>query len=484
MDDVTPIRIPQDNVNDDRVLILEWLVADGTAVAADQVLVEVETSKSVFEITAPHAGVLRILTPSNREIPVGDVLCLVGPSLEAIDRSRQAGAPAKGFIPQTAAAVVTAGSRAPAPSAISPPAPPIPAEATASRPAAQSTRFSRRALEILQQRGLSPADFAGRGLLRARDLEPASTPAPVDAICRTAGRDEPPPAVIAPERTEPAAPASKSAAGVPYQSEPLSRIKRVESRLLAWSTREAIRSSVSVLVPTAGRTRLEGADPDAAENRTAFLIQACATLLRRYPLLNACCLGEEVRRYEQVHIGYAIDGGKGLKVPVLREADTRTLAAIAAERRRFVTEYLAETLRPAEFAGGTFTITDLSAAGVLTCDPLLSEGQSGILGIGAEHGPSDASLNQHLVLAFDHRLVEGRMASTFLNDLKGELVEYERTLLRGSEGAAGRSAAEPSCSRCGMTVSRASERNHFLVSVAGARLGSEVLVCTVCLRGR
>lgn len=479
MDDVTPIRIPQDNVNDDRVLILEWLVADGAAVAADQVLVEVETSKSVFEITAPHAGVLRILTPSNREIPVGDVLCLVGPTLEAIDRSRQAAAPVRGAVPQ-AVSGPAATSSAPV---VVPPVSPVPAAATSLRSAPQSTRFSRQALEILQQRGLSSADFAGRGLLRARDLEPAANPTPVDAFCRTAGRDEPPAAPAAAAQIEPAPHAAKSAAGVPYQSEPLSRIKRVESRLLAWSTREAIRSSVSVLVPTAGRVRLETADPDAAENRTPFLIQACATLLRRYPLLNACCLGEEVRRYEQVHIGYAIDGGKGLKVPVLREADTRTLAAIAAERRRFVTEYLAESLRPVEFAGGTFTITDLSGAGVLTCDPLLSEGQSGILGIGAEHGPLD-SLQQQLVLAFDHRLVEGRMAAAFLNDLKGELVEYERTPLGSRSEAADGSAGEPSCSRCGMTVSRAGERNHFLVSVAGARPGSHALVCTVCLRGR
>ncbi len=483
MDDVTPIRIPQDNVNDDRVLILEWLVADGATVAADQVLVEVETSKSVFEVTAPHAGVLRILTPSNREIPVGDVLCLVGPSLEAIDRSRRSAGPAQAAAPQ-AVSVSPVAPAASAPAVILSPAPAIAAAAPPFRSAPQSTRFSRQALEILQQRGLAPATFAGRGLLRARDLDPAPVPPPVDVICRTAGRDEPPAAAIVSRPTDSAdAPASRSAAGVPYQSEPLSRIKRVESRLLAWSTREAIRSSVSVLVPTAGRARIETADPDAAENRTAFLIQASATLLRRYPLLNACCLGEEIRRYEQVHIGYAIDGGKGLKVPVLREADTRTLAAIAAERRRFVTAYLAESLRPAEFAGGTFTITDLSGAGVLTCDPLLSEGQSGILGIGAEHGPPD-SLNQQFVLAFDHRLVEGRMAAAFLSDLKGELVEYERTLLGNSEALADRSAEEPSCSRCGMTVSRASARHHFLVSVAGARPGREAFVCTVCLRGR
>jgi len=484
MDDVTSIRIPQDNVNDDRVLILEWRVDDGAPVTADQVLVEVETSKSVFEITAPHGGVLRILKPSNQEIPVGDILCVVGPDLETIDRVRNGSAVKTHDLPPSPATPpASAETSAPPPLPVA--SRTVPSKTNGLAPTPRSTRFSRRALEILQQRGLSPEAFTGRGLLRVRDLEPG--PAPVSIQPPPPAVEEAVPTPAGGSNGSSAHPAARSASGVPFRAEPLPRIKRVESRLLAWSTEQAIRSSVTVLVPTAGRDRLEAVDLEAPETRTAFLIQACGALLRQYPLLNACCLGAEIRRYEQVNIGYAIDGGKGLKVPVLREVDTRTLTAITAERRRFVTEYLAETLRPAEFAGGTFTITDLSGAGVVTCDPLLSEGQGGILGIGAEFGPADGALAQHLVLAFDHRLIEGRMAAAFLNDLKSRLVEYERGLLSGTGGQAPAGPAdEPICSRCGMTVSNASRRNHFLVSVsvAGPRAGATALVCTVCLRGR
>lgn len=474
MDSVIPVRIPQDNVNDDRVLIMEWRVANGAGVSEGDTLVEVETSKAVFEITSPRSGVIRILTSSDQEVPVGEILCLIGPDLVSLDRYQKAGSSesAMDFVPADTAAVPVAVPNgkvsSPARHDVVPAASlgdPASAGEQLARP--RGVRLSRLARERLQEQGLSSEQFAGRGLVRTRDLLPVPAELPVGAQPVTLSAEAIPPA--------------RSAVGVPFQAEPLSRIKRVESRILAWSTQHAIRSTVTVALPTAGQDRLLAVDLDAPQNRTAFLIQTCAALLRKHPLLNACCLGGEVRRYDQVNIGYAIDGGQGLRVPVLREADTRTLEALAATRRRFIADYLAGALRPEDLAGGTFTITDLSGSGVLTCDPLIAEGQAAILGVGSEAGSPTASLSQHLVLAFDHRLAEGRMAATFLNELKGAVIAWEQRLL-GSSSPTERS--EPSCIRCGMTASFAAQRNHFLVSTIGAEPGAVSLVCTVCIQGR
>ena len=478
MNSVVPVRIPQDNVNDDRVLIMEWRVANGARVSEGDILVEVETSKSVFEIVSPQSGVIRILSPSDKEVPVGETLCLIGPDLASLDRhqgpvSTASAAPSAPVSPVAAAAVPLPNGQgfSPVRHEQAPSSARVDVAPAAERlPPPRGLRLSHRARELMQERGLSPETFAGRGLVRTRDVVP---PAPLPAAA---------PAESQPvSRLEETTPPARSALGVPFRAEALSRIKRVESRILAWSTQHAIQSTVTVELPTAGQDRLLAVDPDAPQNRTAFLIQTCATLLRKYPLLNACCLGSEVRRYEQVNIGYAIDGGQGLRVPVLREADTRTVEALAATRRQFIADYLAGTIRPEDLAGGTFTITDLSGSGVLTCDPLIAEGQGAILGIGSESGTTEAKLHQHLVLAFDHRLAEGRMAATFLNDLKGAVTAWERRLL-GSSPQAGR--PEPSCARCGMTASLAARRNHFLLSTVGTEPGAGPLICTVCIEGR
>lgn len=494
MGEVIPVWIPQETVNDDLVLIQQWKVADGQAVQSGQILVEVETSKSVFEITCPADGFVRLNAASDQEVPIGKVLCYVGETLKDVDASLLAAQNPASVNPNGDAPEGVSPIRLTAPTKYHgiahtalPESPSdgmtVPASSwpsVASSLPAQSTRFSRQALARVQENGLPVSHFAGRGLVRSKDIlcevasaAPVSSPrSPLDHG-KTDNSDE----MQRPKTVQ----QFRSAAGVPFQRESLARSKRLETRVLSWSTQQAIRSSVTVLVPSDGRHHLQQSDCDAVEKITANMILSSAHLLRQFPPLNACCIDDQVMIYERVHIGYALDAGHGLKVGVLRDADLKTLPFIVAERQRLIAAYLNQSLLPADVTGATFTITDLSGSGVTTFDPIISEGQSAILGIGSEFSIGGEKTAFHLILSFDHRLVEGRTAAIFLNQLKDRATAYEQSLVAAS--ASGPSASDDCCARCGVTVSAAAKRNHFLVCVAGSQKSSS-LICTICLQGR
>ena len=118
-----------------------------------------------------------------------------------------------------------------------------------------------------------------------------------------------------------------------------------------------------------------------------------------------------------------MDGGLGLKVPVIGHADRKGLVEIAEELEGFLLDYVNGQLATAALAGGTFTITDLSGEDVVSFHPLINQGQAAILGIGAEQPLIDGACCQ-LMLSFDHQLAEGRMAARFLKELRDRIATY------------------------------------------------------------
>jgi len=120
---------------------------------------------------------------------------------------------------------------------------------------------------------------------------------------------------------------------------------------------------------------------------SAVIIFETARLLKTFPLFNAYCADGSIHFYEQVNIGFAVDADRGLKVPVIRDADTKSLPEIAAEMQEAVVDYLNDSLPMKSLAGGTFTVTDLSGDGVFAFHPLINQGQSAILGICGEFFP-------------------------------------------------------------------------------------------------
>jgi 2-oxoglutarate dehydrogenase E2 component (dihydrolipoamide succinyltransferase) len=266
---------------------------------------------------------------------------------------------------------------------------------------------------------------------------------------------------------------------VPVRSEPLSRAKRTEGKYLRSGFESTLASVVTVACPTRGFRAAFGADA------TALVVFEVARLLRKYPAFNAYHDDGVAYYYDEVNVGFAVDAGKGLKVPIVREADRKGVDAIGSEMRDLVVGYLGDALPVEALSGGTFTLTDLSGEGVIAFHPLINRGQSAILGLCAEAFPRGASEGTfNLVLAFDHQLAEGRAAARFLGDLRDRLASHEASALAGRpiEPGSGAVVEEPRCSRCLASYSALAADGHPLVQTVRGD-GSIRLLCKLCFEG-
>jgi pyruvate/2-oxoglutarate dehydrogenase complex dihydrolipoamide acyltransferase (E2) component len=269
--------------------------------------------------------------------------------------------------------------------------------------------------------------------------------------------------------------------GVPVRAERLPRRKRTEVSYLASGYHNTLASVIAVIVPTRG---LRAAAEQYAPHRvttTAILLFEVARLLRKYPFFNGFYANESLNIYEEINIGFAIDAGHGLKVPVIRHADTKGLQEIVDDMQEKMVDYLNDTLPVNALLGGTFTITDLSAEGVFIFHPLINQGQSAILGVGGEFFPPGSREGMFtLILAFDHQVSEGRQAAKFLNELGARLHAYEQVL--GDQPGSRKATEIPRCSRCVTPLTKLQERNHCLVQIVQLD-GTPDYICSICLQG-
>jgi pyruvate dehydrogenase E2 component (dihydrolipoamide acetyltransferase) len=479
MAEPTAVLVPRENVNDEVVILVRWHVQPGDRVADAQLLAEIETSKTVLEIQSPRPGFVHHWHPAGGEIAVGETLCLIADEpVAAASPTAQAAATASRAQRGPAVAAVAPGSSPPAPDrgpAASPASRPTALtepDGGAARPAAVSLRLSAAAAEFARRHAIAPESLAGRGLVRVRDLAAAA-----DATSVAASAPRPPASTAT----------SQLAAGVPVTREPLPRRKAQEIRTLAGGAAGALPSWVSITCPTRGLRRLAAARPELQGNATALIVFEAARLLRRFPVFNASFDDGGIGLYSEVNVGFAVDAGHGLKVPVIQHADTKPLATIAVEMQRAVFHYLEDSLPLESLARGTFCVSDLSGEEVTSFLPLVSAGQSAILGVGAEIFPVPGGPGSYeLVLAFDHRVAEGRVAGQFLRALRDRLVAHEATLGEADQRAADRDAAHdgevpasPSCGRCGRGVAEIDGLGGFLVASSYPR-GH---LCSICLGG-
>ncbi len=436
MSDVVPVVVPQENVNDESVLLLAWNVSDGDVVTAGQVVAEVEGRKASFEIEAPADGFVRITRDVGEEVPVGAVLCHVAPDLETP-------------LPDGAEPVRTGHTT------------------FAGDGASRSTRFSHKARRLIEERALSEDDFHQAGLVRELDVLRQLGEVPADAI-----QTGSPPSEAA------AAPPPVPSIGISYRTEPLSRSKRLEARYIASSYYRTLRSAVTIAVPTRGFRDAMQRHEHIGQDSAAVIVFECARLLRKYPVFNGFFSDGNANLYDEVNVGFAIDADRGLKVPVIRNADTKSLHQIADELRDYLVAYVEDELPVDSLAGGTFTVTDLSGEGVLSFDPLINQGQSAILGVSSEFfAPGSREGLFNLTLAYDHHLADGRTAARFLNDLRDRLEGYERALRPGDRAR----DDQPYCFRCSRSVNELVV-HHYLVNAVRPD-GSQGHLCTVCLGG-
>jgi len=467
MAEIVFVTIPQETVNDVSVRLLSWKVPSGTVVEKDQVLCEVETSKAVMEIEAPAAGQVVYSAQPDSEIPVGETICQIVP---------EGMSPLSSAVPAPEAKSAPQSIAIPAPNVV-PAAAPTPDEPSSEPSVSESdlrpARLTPLAAKMAAEFGFDKGSFPRGSLVRRDD------------VLRRAGKLPPEqvggPASTAAARTSgPATESTENApvAGVAVEWSDIPRRKMFEARVLGQGHAKTVQSSVTCSVRIRKlRAQLQGLGLSSI-GLSALVIFETARLLRKYPVFNALHDRGRMGTYGSVNIGWALDGGDGLVVPVIQSADTKRPQEIVEIMQRQIDGYVGGTLSPADFLGGTFTVSDLSNDGISHFHPLISQGQSAILGIGSE---LEAGGNEtlSLILAFDHQLAEGRKAAQFVRDLAARLEAHGAPVLLDEAQPSPGSGGDPYCALCMRSGTALLKLNEMLVK-------SEVppgFVCSYCLAG-
>jgi len=401
---ITTVPTPRINTNDEQVEVLEWHVPSGALVAVGQEIVDVETSKSTVTLAAETAGYIRPMVEKGTVVQVGAPLYLCATEADELDAAVVA--------PSVAAISPTL------PAPVAPPAPsrqpPLRAPTTsASLPVHGPTRLTQAAARLLDERGLSAADFPQAGLLTSRAL-----------LALLKGGDEPQAAAPPGSRAallSSAAGASAAGAGA-ARSERVSLSKRAEIEMLAVGESGNLNSMLTVYFDSAPIRRRLVNERCFDGNIQPLVLFETARLLRQYPRLTAYYQDGEIHFYDAIDLGVAFDLGKGLKVVTFPQADTLTPQQCFEKTIDVGLRYLDNTIEPAELTGSTFTITDLSGFDILHFHPLINGRQAAIMGIGGDGSQPGHPMSINLV--FDHRVTNGREVATFLGELRARLLSY------------------------------------------------------------
>lgn len=407
------VKVPELSESVSEATLLEWKRKPGDIVAADEILIEIETDKVVLEVPSPAAGQLAEIRAQNGQTVVS------GEVIAVIDTDASVSALAS-----------TDSSRAPSPA---------PVEETIAEP-----RVMPSAAAVLAAAGIDANTVIGTG--------PGNRITKVDALAAA----EPP---VQPQTAEPApraVPASRSAAAPapaepiapdPYGRKedrvPMTRLRRrVAERLvqsLAGSAQLTTFNEVDMSAVIALRARYK----EKFERRhgiklgfMSFFVKAAVYALEKFPVLNASIDGTDIIYHSYFDIGVAVGTERGLVVPVVRNADQKTFAEIELEIADFAKRAQAGKLSIEELSGGTFTVSNGGVFGSMLSTPIINPPQSAILGIHATkerpvvvNGEIVIRPMNYLALSYDHRLIDGREAVLGLGAMKAALEDPAVMLL-------------------------------------------------------
>jgi len=420
------IKVPALGESVTEATVGKWLKQAGEAVNVDDPLVELETDKVSVEVPAPSAGVLaEILVEAGATVAVGSVLGRINEGASA-----GAAAPAQPK-PQPAPAV------APAPSAQQPAAP------QGGMPPSPSAR------KILEEKGIDAGSVAGSGrrgqVLKEDAMAAAADRAEGEVLGRAPSQA---PAVYFPPQPAPATMPQMRAPSLPNDAAREERVRMTRLRqTIARRLKEAQNTAAMLTtfndVDMSSVMALRQQYKDLFEKRhgaklgfMSFFVKACLTALREIPAVNAEIDGQDIIYKNYYHIGVAVGTDKGLVVPVVREADRMSLAEIEMTIADFGKRARDGRLSIDEMQGGTFTISNGGVYGSMMSMPILNVPQSGILGMHrieerpvVRGGQIVIRPMMYLALSYDHRIVDGKEAVTFLVRVKECLEDPQRFVL-------------------------------------------------------
>src|SRR5947209_9342360 len=421
----TEIRVPTLGESVSEATIGKWFKKAGDAVKADEPLVELETDKVTLEVNAPAAGVLAEITAKDGEtVTPGALLGQIseggaGAAAPPAKTQAKAVAPPPASTPaqapaasRAAAAATNGGSQTQSAPAQMPPAP--------------------SAAKIAAERGIDPGEVAGsgkRGQVLKGDVL-AFTPQAAPAQAR------------APTPTPARAPSAPDDAPREERVR-MTKLRQTIARRLKEAQSTAAMLTTFNEVDMSGVMGLRSHYKDIFEKKhgvklgfMGFFVKACTQALKEVPNVNAEIDGTDIVYKNYCHVGVAVGTDKGLVVPVVRDADRKSIAEIERAIADFGRRARAGQLKIEEMQGGTFTISNGGVYGSLMSTPILNAPQSGILGMHKIQerpmvvgGKSEIRPMMYLAVSYDHRLVDGKEAVTFLVRVKEALEDPARLVL-------------------------------------------------------
>lgn len=398
------VKIPAVGESITEATLARWIKKSGDYVRKGEALLEVETDKANVEVVAEENGVLQITAQEGQVVQIGATVA-------QIDESKSAPA-------GSAAAPAAPSAPSPAPSQA-----PAPVAQAASGVAPES--LSPAVRKIVAEKGLDPATLTGTGkdgrLTKADVLNPQSAPAPVVAPAATIAKSSPQPQ----ERIKMTGIRKKIAERLVYSQQSTATLTTFNdvdmSQVMALRAKykDSFKEKYGVSLGFMG-----------------FFIKASIEALKEIRAVNAFIEGQEIVYNNYYNIGVAVGTDKGLVVPVIKNADQMSLAQIELAIRNFALKARDGKISPDDMQGGTFTVTNGGTYGSLLSTPILNPPQSGILGMHriedrpvVVNGKIEIRPMMYLALSYDHRIIDGKEAVTFLVKVKQCIEDPTRILL-------------------------------------------------------
>ena len=431
--------------------LISWLKNEGDDVKEGDVLAEVETDKATMELVARGSGVLRKrLIGDGETSPVGTMIAVIAGADEDVS-SLTGGADAKpspvpaageASAPAASQAGSAAQDEAEAPQADASPAPTADAKPQAAAEAQPSTvsaeggagqdggrvKASPLARKLAAEAGMQIGAVQGSGpggRIVKRDVEEAvargGTPAAASAPVAPA------------EAAQPQAPAPVPVStDARFRAHPLTQMRKTIARRLAQSIGPVptfyltIEVDMGEAVALRARINERFAKEGVKTSPNDLVIKAVAVALRRHPFVNAAWTGDAIHLFEQVHIGVAVAIDEGLITPVIRDADLKGISDISREVKELAGRAREKKLKPEEFTGSTFSISNLGMFGIEEFTAIINPPEAAILAVGAitpkvvvdDEGNMAIRQRMRVTLSCDHRVIDGATGAAFLQTLK------------------------------------------------------------------
>lgn len=380
--------------------IQQWFKAEGDAIAAGEALFEVETEKVLYEIEAPADGtVAKLLYAVEAVVGVGLPVAVLAEAGEDVA--------------EIAARYADAAGAHAAPTVAAPPEAAPAAESVASADRPKRVPVTPAARKLAKEHGIDLDRVTGsgpRGRITREDVQkiidgggqPAATPAPTE--------DE---------------------------IQPLRGMRKVIAERMHQSLQGSAQLTITSEVDVSELIdRRHAVRQEFGVTYTDFIVQACAHALRQHPRMNAALEDGTLRLTSGIHVGLAVALDEGLIVPVIRDADRKSLEEIAGEAKTLAEKARAGRLTLEDVSGGTFTVSNLGMYGVDAFTPILNTPQTGILGVGRivekpalSRGEIARRSTMVLSLTFDHRVIDGAPAGAFLQTVADLLAHGNRISL-------------------------------------------------------